>query len=110
MPLQGAIDGGPRHREDLAEVADAVLAGVVHPLQLAGLHRGDAFLQDHFHLVRLAVLRAPAGFASFWMVPAMCTARSFGMVNLKAQLGLNLPTQTNPNLGPTSATARNPEG
>ena len=40
-----------------------------------------AFLQNHVRPARLAVLRAPAGFASFRMVPAVCRAKFFGMVN-----------------------------
>ena len=36
LPLKGAIDGGARDREDFSEVADAVVAGVVHAPQLAG--------------------------------------------------------------------------
>ena len=41
LALKSAVDGGARDREDLGEVADAVLAGVVHAPQLASLSLGQ---------------------------------------------------------------------
>ena len=41
MALKGAVDRGARDREDVGEVADAVVAGVVHAPQLAGLSGGE---------------------------------------------------------------------
>ena len=31
LPLKSSVDGGTGDREDLGEVADAVVSGVVHP-------------------------------------------------------------------------------